>query len=501
MVLLNAFRIIFLFFIFSGSALADTLPAVQVVTMYYAWSPFTSTYHYAATPAATCATVGTATYVYSYVAPSSCTDPKQPDTMPLLISQSSLTCPNGGTLSGSNCINVPACTAPSYRDASNACITPVACPAGQYNSSASLCSPVPDCNASAPSGGNYFDMATKTCKTTAPGNMTLCIAGGAGDPITAASPTKFCPPISDCKPAAFVCSNDSTIVSTETAGAAASIAASKAKADSAAAMSAADSSVAASIKASKDTTLTAAAAAQITAQALLASSAGSPAAQAAAQAAYLQAVQAKTQATTDQANAKAAAAVAATSAANVAAIAAQIAPPVNPGNATSLGNQAVAASNGSGVALQSAANGSGQGLTPNAPTTDVSGLTKDSTTQNTNTKLDGIGTSLTGLGGPSTKGGFAQVPSSFYTSAYPGGVSGVWSKNMATINNTSLVAAINQLSPSSLGAAGGSCPSWQFTFWKLGQQTLTLDCSIWPILRVIFMITTLFTCRYIIFGG
>jgi hypothetical protein len=127
------------------------------------------------------------------------------------------------------------------------------------------------------------------------------------------------------------------------------------------------------------------------------------------------------------------------------------------------------------------------------PSTDTSGLATDSTVSGMSSKLDQLGS------GTST-GSYDGLPSSFYTAKYPDGLSGVWSAKKSSFENTSFKRAVNTLMPTNI--SGGSCPSWTFPD-VLGMHVGDLEppCSIWPVLRIFFMITTLFYSRRIIFGG
>jgi len=134
-------------------------------------------------------------------------------------------CPYGGSYSSADsyatCQNAPSCTAPEVRDATGKCgVPPVVCSATEYDNGGT-CTPIPDCNASSATGGNFFNKTTKRCET-APSPFTICISDVNG---------KYCPPIDDCKPAAYICSNDPQTVTDANAQRSMEILATKALAD------------------------------------------------------------------------------------------------------------------------------------------------------------------------------------------------------------------------------------------------------------------------------
>lgn len=92
-----------------------------------------------------------------------------------------------------------------------------------------------------------------------------------------------------------------------------------------------------------------------------------------------------------------------------------------------------------------------------------------------------------------------------YKQKYPDGLSGVFNDFKSKINTTSFVQLIGALTPNISGA--GSCPSWTIDLtWtpggSMGRHNIGQDfCWIWPILKIIVMVTALFTVRRLIFGG
>lgn len=92
-----------------------------------------------------------------------------------------------------------------------------------------------------------------------------------------------------------------------------------------------------------------------------------------------------------------------------------------------------------------------------------------------------------------------------YKQKYPDGLSGVWNSFKTNISQTSFVRLISELTPN-IGS-GGSCPVWTFDLGfipgaSMGVHRLGAEyCFIWPVLKIILMITALFTARRLIFGG
>lgn len=98
----------------------------------------------------------------------------------------------------------------------------------------------------------------------------------------------------------------------------------------------------------------------------------------------------------------------------------------------------------------------------------------------------------------------SKIPE-LYKQKYPDGFAGVWSSFKTNISQTSFVRLISELTPN-IGS-GGSCPVWTFDLGfipgaSMGVHRLGAEyCFIWPILKIILMITALFTARRLIFGG
>lgn len=98
----------------------------------------------------------------------------------------------------------------------------------------------------------------------------------------------------------------------------------------------------------------------------------------------------------------------------------------------------------------------------------------------------------------------AGIPE-LYKQKYPDGISGVWNSFKTKFNQTPFVNLIHQLTPNI--PSGGSCPAWTIDLsWtpggSMGVYRLGDDyCFIWPILKIIIIITALFAARRLVFGG
>lgn len=385
------------------------------------------------------------------------------------------------------------CPSGQYKNASNQCIAEPVCAVGQYvdktNATNHVCSPVPDCNASSPGGGNYFDMATGQCKTDP--NLVICISGSSVS-------EKWCPPISDCKPSGYICSNDAITVAIGQEDKAAAVAAAKQRADAAAAQAATAAGQAAAAAAAKVAAKVAAAAATAAAKAdldaVIANAASTQAQKSAAAQAYGKALDAQTAANAAADNSGTASGTVAGHAADAQAAAGSI-----PGGTPTSSHAGAAADTAEGAlaaalgALSDAI--AGIGSTPDGTEQQAcDGCAQEST-------LQGIGDKLTVEGGGAGSSETAELPDSFYEPRYPDGVAGVWSDNKQALLSTPIFSAVNQLLPTSIDS--GSCPSWQLPVPGIHGSTtaeLSVSCTVWSSIRLILICTAVFTARQIIFG-
>lgn len=123
-----------------------------------------------------------------------------------------------------------------------------------------------------------------------------------------------------------------------------------------------------------------------------------------------------------------------------------------------------------------------------------------STEENDGADLSGSYTD-TPLGSPDLLVDMPEVPD-FYEQKYPGGFGGEWDSFKTAIDQTPFFGLIDQLTPN---WTGGQCPSWSMSFnWgfvDLGTHVIEPPCWIFPILKIIVMVTALFVARGLVFGG
>lgn len=95
-----------------------------------------------------------------------------------------------------------------------------------------------------------------------------------------------------------------------------------------------------------------------------------------------------------------------------------------------------------------------------------------------------------------------QIPD-FYGQKYADGFKGVWSKNSAAFQATSLGTFALKLMPSGLGA--GSCPQWSITLdvgiFDGGMHDVSVPCEIWQACKVLVLLGALLLARRLVFGG
>lgn len=89
-----------------------------------------------------------------------------------------------------------------------------------------------------------------------------------------------------------------------------------------------------------------------------------------------------------------------------------------------------------------------------------------------------------------------------YEPKFPNGMEGVWNDNVGAVRQSPIFQFLDALNPN-LG--NGGCPSWTFSPGRvLGINVsgdLSVPCTVWSVLRVIFTISALLACRRLIFGG
>jgi hypothetical protein len=92
-----------------------------------------------------------------------------------------------------------------------------------------------------------------------------------------------------------------------------------------------------------------------------------------------------------------------------------------------------------------------------------------------------------------------SIPSgqSFYESEYPDGFAGVFSTQMTALKSTEFYASLGKFTFS----GSGTPPMWKIPVGDFGTFDLSLDSYIWEFIRICLLITTVFLCRGLIFGG
>jgi len=210
--------------VLSGSVFADTYPATDTNPTYRLYAYAAGTHEYSTQDQA-CSAETWSGEVYSWdAAHGACKSVRLSDGYTTYTAYLILThhysCPYSGTLSGASCINADACLAPNARDTTTGeCKPPpVVCSATEYDNGG-VCTPIPDCNSNSLTGGNFFNTVTKACESVSP--ITICISD--------VNP-KFCPPINDCKPSGYICSDSPSAVAAAAAARDSEIAAVKAAA-------------------------------------------------------------------------------------------------------------------------------------------------------------------------------------------------------------------------------------------------------------------------------
>jgi hypothetical protein len=162
-------KLIFVFIsLFSYGAFADTYPTVPM------WSKYSGTSYIYASAQSACDS-----YISSYSGATSCyIDPttywgasgldatgnvrnSSGSWLANVVIKNQWTCPSGGTLSGSNCINAPACISPQSRSSSApySCFTPVECKYPETDQGSGVCF-----NWACPTGQNR-NPVSKACQT------------------------------------------------------------------------------------------------------------------------------------------------------------------------------------------------------------------------------------------------------------------------------------------------------------------------------------------------
>lgn len=145
-------------------------------------------------------------------------------------------------------------------------------------------------------------------------------------------------------------------------------------------------------------------------------------------------------------------------------------------------------------------------------TTTTSAGTSVSTS--TSTSSGNVGTAGGAAGGGSctgdnctdnaSKGKFGEY-GELWKKKYPDGVSKVVTDKVTEMKQSNLGKLVSDLAPVGIGSSG-TCPAWTFDAnighrMNFGSGSYAPPCWLWTALRAVFLITTLFMARRIIFGG
>lgn len=134
-------------------------------------------------------------------------------------------------------------------------------------------------------------------------------------------------------------------------------------------------------------------------------------------------------------------------------------------------------------------------VTNNSVTTNQAGQVVEQTSEQVPQQIedDAVSVSDTPLG---------DIPK-LYERKYPDGLIGVWLDRKAELMATPLFGLSATFAPS---IGSGSCPSWSFSvnipgIANFGTYDVAPPCWLWPMLKVVIIVTALLTARRLIFGG
>ena len=141
----------------------------------------------------------------------------------------------------------------------------------------------------------------------------------------------------------------------------------------------------------------------------------------------------------------------------------------------------------------------------------------------TNSKLDGIGMQLDGTGKdigaikgilegaltgedgggtPDTGAGDCTENCSWYESAYPDGLVGIWQERSAALQQTPMFEFVNQFSFQPSGSQPDMELCLNFASWaNFGCHSLEIPSFVWVFLKICILFTAAMLCRALIFGG
>lgn len=146
-------------------------------------------------------------------------------------------------------------------------------------------------------------------------------------------------------------------------------------------------------------------------------------------------------------------------------------------------------------------------IDPKTSTTTTT-TTKDAAgnTVSTGTKTDTSSSTQPGSGTAISDGTFTDTPfpdvGPFYTQKYKDGFKGVWDKNKQSLMQSDFIQFLEGFVPS----FSGTCPTFGLSFAIMahanyGYVPFWSMCWIFDIIKTIMLVTAMFTCRALIFGG
>lgn len=132
---------------------------------------------------------------------------------------------------------------------------------------------------------------------------------------------------------------------------------------------------------------------------------------------------------------------------------------------------------------------------------DATGATTSTSTSTTAVTTTSTTPTTTTSDGTYTDTDFPDVPS-FYEQKYPNGFKGVWSDNKDALTNSPFITFLKGFVPS----FSGTCPTFGLSFdimphANYGYIQFNSLCYIFDFVKVIVLVTAMFTCRALIFGG
>lgn len=98
---------------------------------------------------------------------------------------------------------------------------------------------------------------------------------------------------------------------------------------------------------------------------------------------------------------------------------------------------------------------------------------------------------------------FLDLPS-LYEQKYESGLVGVWNEKKPALMGSGFMQSVSASFPTIAG--GGECPTWSMNLnfgqhANFGTQAIQVPCFVWNAIALIFLVTSCFTARRIIFGG